>query len=189
MLRDLVAGTADRRSDGGPEFGGRGARTSEGLDRRGDDAVEHASSSGVHSRHQRAILRGEQEGHTIGHKDATAGWSPRLTYIQNERVSGGSPFSLGNRHDTGVDLVHPGQVLSLPEPQQLLEPTTVLMNAPGVVTDVERKVPSAVGADRIAALRLRLRAAFTPTGHGAALLAASGEVPTSPRPQIHLDQV
>ena len=87
-----------------------------------------------------------------------------------------------------MNLVHPGQVTPLLKSEQLLELTTMTLNTLRVVPDVERQVPPVICGPFLA-LRTPVLSAATRGRDGTGPQAASGEEPTSPRAQIHLDQV
>ena len=95
-------------------------------------------------RRQRTVLGGQQEGNAVGYEDAAAGRSSGRPGIQDERVGRGSLLNPSGGDDAGVNLIHPGQVPTRLEPEQLLEPMTVRTDALRVVADVEGEVPTAV---------------------------------------------
>ncbi len=188
VLGDLVAGAADRWPHGSPQIRRLHSTASEELDRRRHDAVEHASPPGVHSGRQSTVPRSQQDGHAIGHENAAARGRPDCPGVQHERIRRGHVTGLSRGHDGGVNLVHPGQMTPLLEPEQLLEPTTVAMNTLRVVPDVERQVPPVICGPFLTLGTPTLSAA-TRGRDGTGPQAAGGEEPTSPRAQIHLDQV
>jgi len=98
------------------------------------------------SRHQAAVSGGQEERHAVGHEDAASGGSSGYPRVQDERVRCGDLLRPGRGHDTGVDLIHPGQVLVPVEPEEILQPSAVTMNALRVVSDMESQIPSLVDA-------------------------------------------
>jgi hypothetical protein len=141
------------------------------------------------SRHQAAVSRGQEERHAVGHEDAASGGSAGYPRVQDERVRCRDPLRPGRGHDTGVDLIHPGQVLVPVEPEEILQPSAVTMNALRVVSDMESQIPSLEDA-RPAPVKAPSPCVTIMSAEGRdPLQAAGGEVPASTRTQIHLDQV
>lgn len=66
MSSDLMAGAADRQSDGGPEVRIPPRRPAGTLIVAGDDAVEHAATPGMNSHHQAAVSRGRRNSRPRG---------------------------------------------------------------------------------------------------------------------------
>ena len=139
-------------------------------------------------RRQRTVLGGQQEGNAVGYEDAAAGRSSGRPGIQDERVGRGSLLNPSGGDDAGVNLIHPGQVPTRLEPEQLLEPMTVRTDALRVVTDVEGEVPTAVDTGLLITPP-HCRISVFSMDNGTGPQAAGGEVPAGPRAQIHLDQV
>ena len=188
LLGDLVAGAADRRPHGGPQIRWIHSTTSEGVDGGGDDAVEHASPPGVHGSRQSTVPGREQNGNAVGHENAAACGRPNRSGVQDESIRRGHFIDPSRGDDSGVDLVHPGQVTPLLKSEQLLELTTMTLNTLRVVPDVERQVPSVIGGPSPGVSNPILSGA-TWERDGKGPQTAGSEVPTSPRAQIHLDQV
>ena len=188
VIWDLVAGATDRWPHCGPQISWLRSRTLEELNRGGDDAVEHASPTGVHGGRQSSVPGREQDGDAVGYENAAACRSPARPRVQDEGVRSGNVTGLSRGHDGGVNLVHPGQVAPLLKPEQLLEPTTMTTNTLRVVPDVERQVPPVICGPFLA-LRTPVLSAATRGRDGTGPQAAGGEEPTSPRTQIHLDQI
>jgi len=166
----------------------------EELNRGGDDAVEHASPPGVHCRSQGTVPGRQQNGNAVGHEHAAPCRRTNRPGIQDERVRRGHLIDLGSGHDGGVNLVHPGQVPPLLKSQQILESTTVTMNTLWVVSDMERQVPPVIGGPTPVSAATAftspgMSAGSVRDGNGTSPQTAGSEVPTSPRAQIHLDQV
>ena len=188
LLGDLVAGAADRRPHGGPQIHRFHSTAPKEVDGGGDDAVEHASPTGVHGGRQSSVPGREQDGDAVGYENAAACRSPARPRVQDEGVRRGKVTGLSRGHDGGVNLVHPGQVTPLLKSEQLLELTTMTLNTLRVVPDVERQVPSVIGGPSPGVSNPILSGA-TWDRDGKGPQTAGSEVPTSPRAQIHLDQV
>ena len=142
----------------------------------------------MHGGCQSSVPGREQDRDAVGHENAATRGRPACPGVQHERIRRGHLTGLGRGHDGGVNLVHPGQVAPLLEPEQLLEPTTMTMNTLRVVPDVERQVPPVICGPFLA-LRTPVLSAATRGRDGTGPQAAGGEEPTSPRAQIHLDQI
>ena len=142
----------------------------------------------MHSGRQSTVPGRQQDRDAVGHENAATRGRPACPGVQHERIRRGHLTGLGRGHDGGVNLVHPGQVTPLLKSEQLLELTTMTLNTLRVVPDVERQVPSVIGGPSPGVSNPILSGA-TWERDGKGPQTAGSEVPTSPRAQIHLDQV